>query len=170
MHEGSLIAVSCLNKSEQQKRHWGLCASADGSKWKKTEKVDSSQSFYQLQGLTPGSHYRLLFTYSNTTFWETEIKTEGTGTESVLPSFILFSFIFSAPSSKLPTSKYKSLILQRMSCSFFFCLLWKKRLVIHMKGSITLFVCGILLSSLLPWWNGNPSEYPMLCLLLYLLY
>uniref|UniRef100_A0A7N6BTT0 Neural cell adhesion molecule L1 n=1 Tax=Anabas testudineus TaxID=64144 RepID=A0A7N6BTT0_ANATE len=64
----------------------GLCASADGSKWKKTEKVDSSQSFYQLQGLTPGSHYRLLFTYSNTTFWETEIKTEGTVTE-MQPSF-----------------------------------------------------------------------------------
>uniref|UniRef100_A0A7N8XV80 L1 cell adhesion molecule, paralog a n=1 Tax=Mastacembelus armatus TaxID=205130 RepID=A0A7N8XV80_9TELE len=35
----------------------------DGSKWKKTEKVNSSQSFYQLQGLAPGSHYRLRFTY-----------------------------------------------------------------------------------------------------------
>ncbi|XP_026224665.1 neural cell adhesion molecule L1.2 isoform X3 [Anabas testudineus] len=59
----------------------------DGSKWKKTEKVDSSQSFYQLQGLTPGSHYRLLFTYSNTTFWETEIKTEGTEVTEMQPSF-----------------------------------------------------------------------------------
>ncbi|XP_027144424.1 neural cell adhesion molecule L1.2 isoform X2 [Larimichthys crocea] len=58
----------------------------DGSKWKKTEKVDSSQSFYQLQGLTPGSHYRLRFIYSNTTFWETDIETEGTVTE-VQPSF-----------------------------------------------------------------------------------
>uniref|UniRef100_A0A8C9Y5X0 Neural cell adhesion molecule L1 n=1 Tax=Sander lucioperca TaxID=283035 RepID=A0A8C9Y5X0_SANLU len=48
--------------------------------------VNSSQSFYQLQGLTPGSHYHLLFTYSNTTFFETEIKTEGTVTE-VQPSF-----------------------------------------------------------------------------------
>ncbi|XP_032376806.1 neural cell adhesion molecule L1.2 isoform X1 [Etheostoma spectabile] len=59
----------------------------DGSKWKKTEKVNTSQSFYQLQGLTPGSHYRLLFTYSNTTFLETEIKTEGTGVTEVQPSF-----------------------------------------------------------------------------------
>ncbi|XP_029011414.1 neural cell adhesion molecule L1.2 isoform X2 [Betta splendens] len=50
----------------------------DGSKWKKTEKVNSSQSFYQLQGLNPGSHYRLRFTYSNTTFWDTEVKTAGT--------------------------------------------------------------------------------------------
>ncbi|XP_071332274.1 neural cell adhesion molecule L1.2 isoform X2 [Trachinotus anak] len=58
-----------------------------GSKWKKSEKVNSSQSFYQLQGLTPGSHYRLRFTYSNTTFWETDIETEGTGVTEVQPSF-----------------------------------------------------------------------------------
>uniref|UniRef100_A0A8P4K617 Neural cell adhesion molecule L1 n=1 Tax=Dicentrarchus labrax TaxID=13489 RepID=A0A8P4K617_DICLA len=64
-----------------------LChVSADGGNWKKTEKVNSSQSFYQLQGLTPGSHYRLRFSYSNTTFWETDIDTEGTVTE-VQPSF-----------------------------------------------------------------------------------
>uniref|UniRef100_A0A672Z040 Neural cell adhesion molecule L1 n=1 Tax=Sphaeramia orbicularis TaxID=375764 RepID=A0A672Z040_9TELE len=35
----------------------------DGRKWKKTEKVNSSLSTYQLQDLTPGSHYQLLFTY-----------------------------------------------------------------------------------------------------------
>uniref|UniRef100_A0A8C4HYA2 Neural cell adhesion molecule L1 n=1 Tax=Dicentrarchus labrax TaxID=13489 RepID=A0A8C4HYA2_DICLA len=68
-----------------------LChVSADGGNWKKTEKVNSSQSFYQLQGLTPGSHYRLRFSYSNTTFWETDIDTEGTGTirvTEVQPSF-----------------------------------------------------------------------------------
>uniref|UniRef100_A0A7N8XT36 Neural cell adhesion molecule L1 n=1 Tax=Mastacembelus armatus TaxID=205130 RepID=A0A7N8XT36_9TELE len=52
----------------------------------RTTKVNSSQSFYQLQGLAPGSHYRLRFTYSNTTFWETDIETEGTVTE-VQPSF-----------------------------------------------------------------------------------
>ncbi|XP_035512810.1 neural cell adhesion molecule L1.2 isoform X1 [Morone saxatilis] len=59
----------------------------DGSNWKRTEKVNSSQSFYQLQGLTPGSHYRLRFSYSNTTFWETDIDTEGTGVTEVQPSF-----------------------------------------------------------------------------------
>ncbi|XP_040009421.1 neural cell adhesion molecule L1.2 [Xiphias gladius] len=59
----------------------------DGSKWKKTERVNSSQSFYQLQGLTPGSHYHLRFTYSNTTFFETDIETEGTGVTEVQPSF-----------------------------------------------------------------------------------
>ncbi|KAK2851368.1 hypothetical protein Q5P01_007644 [Channa striata] len=60
---------------------------SDGSKWKRTEKVNSSQSFYQLQGLTPGSHYRLRFTYSNNTFWETDIETEGTEVTEVQPSF-----------------------------------------------------------------------------------
>ncbi|XP_008316357.1 neural cell adhesion molecule L1.2 isoform X2 [Cynoglossus semilaevis] len=50
----------------------------DGSEWKKVDRVDTSQSFYQLQGLTPGSHYRLRFTYGNTTFWNTDIETEET--------------------------------------------------------------------------------------------
>ncbi|KAI9530768.1 Neural cell adhesion molecule L1 [Dissostichus eleginoides] len=59
----------------------------DGTNWKKTEKVDSSQSFFQLQGLTPGSHYRVQLTYSNTTFWETDIDTEGTEVTEVEPSF-----------------------------------------------------------------------------------
>lgn len=59
----------------------------DGSKWKKTEKVNSSQSFYRLQGLSPGSHYHLRITYSNTTVWDTDIKTEGTGVTEVQQSF-----------------------------------------------------------------------------------
>ncbi|XP_012722031.2 neural cell adhesion molecule L1.2 isoform X2 [Fundulus heteroclitus] len=50
----------------------------DGSNWKKSEKVNSSQSFYQLRGLTPGSDYSLHFIYGNASFWETRIKTEGT--------------------------------------------------------------------------------------------
>ncbi|XP_054636541.1 neural cell adhesion molecule L1.2 isoform X2 [Dunckerocampus dactyliophorus] len=58
----------------------------DANKWKKTEKVDSSQSFYQLQDLRPGSHYHLRFTHSNITFFQTEIDTAGTVTE-VQPSF-----------------------------------------------------------------------------------
>ncbi|XP_029689798.1 neural cell adhesion molecule L1 isoform X2 [Takifugu rubripes] len=59
----------------------------DGGKWKKTEMVNSSLQFFQLQGLTPGSHYRLLFTYKNNTFWETEIQTKGTSVTEVQPSF-----------------------------------------------------------------------------------
>uniref|UniRef100_A0AAQ4PG03 Neural cell adhesion molecule L1 n=1 Tax=Gasterosteus aculeatus aculeatus TaxID=481459 RepID=A0AAQ4PG03_GASAC len=50
----------------------------------KTAKVNSSQSFYQLQGLTPGSNYHLRFTYSNSTFLEKDIKTDGT---EMQPSF-----------------------------------------------------------------------------------
>lgn len=107
-----IYAKLCKHSWEQVHKQIPCCFSADGSKWRKTERVNTSQSFYQLQGLTPGSHYHLRFTYSNSTFWETDIETEGTGTACVLPSFIFSSFIFSAPSSGLPTSKYKSLIPQ----------------------------------------------------------
>uniref|UniRef100_A0A3Q3DDT5 Neural cell adhesion molecule L1 n=1 Tax=Hippocampus comes TaxID=109280 RepID=A0A3Q3DDT5_HIPCM len=55
-------------------------ANVYANKWKKTERVDSSQSFYQLQGLRPGAHYHLHFIHSNVTFFQTEIDTEGTGT------------------------------------------------------------------------------------------
>ncbi|KAI4880598.1 hypothetical protein NFI96_012197, partial [Prochilodus magdalenae] len=44
---------------------------------KQSEKVNSSQSFYSLQGLQPGSQYQLHLVFSNVTFWETEIMTAG---------------------------------------------------------------------------------------------
>uniref|UniRef100_A0A6Q2XG25 Neural cell adhesion molecule L1 n=1 Tax=Esox lucius TaxID=8010 RepID=A0A6Q2XG25_ESOLU len=44
-------------------------------KWQQTEKVNSSASFYQLKGLTPGSQYRLRILFSNNTFWDNEIST-----------------------------------------------------------------------------------------------
>uniref|UniRef100_A0A8K9V7Z8 L1 cell adhesion molecule, paralog a n=1 Tax=Oncorhynchus mykiss TaxID=8022 RepID=A0A8K9V7Z8_ONCMY len=37
----------------------------NGGKWKQSEKLNSSQSFYQLKGLTPGSQYRLRFTFTS---------------------------------------------------------------------------------------------------------
>ncbi|KAM7404693.1 hypothetical protein PAMP_012017 [Pampus punctatissimus] len=71
-HRNVIFQIHYLNKN-------------DGSKWKKREKVNSSQSFYQLQGLTPGSQYRLLLTYSNATFWQSDIETEGTERVRDLP-------------------------------------------------------------------------------------
>ncbi|XP_029974426.1 neural cell adhesion molecule L1.2 isoform X2 [Salarias fasciatus] len=59
----------------------------EGSKGKKTEKVNSSQSSHQLQGLTPGTHYWLHFIYNNNTFYEVEIDTNGTEVTEVQPSF-----------------------------------------------------------------------------------
>ncbi|XP_036448228.1 neural cell adhesion molecule L1.2 isoform X2 [Colossoma macropomum] len=49
----------------------------DRGSWKQSEKVNSTQSFYSLQGLQPGSPYRLHLVSSNGTFWETEILTAG---------------------------------------------------------------------------------------------
>ncbi|XP_020785236.1 neural cell adhesion molecule L1.2 isoform X3 [Boleophthalmus pectinirostris] len=59
----------------------------DGSEWKKVEKVDSSLPFYQLRGLTPGSHYRIRLSYNNSTFWEDELDTEGTAMMERQPHF-----------------------------------------------------------------------------------
>nr|XP_023846320.1 neural cell adhesion molecule L1-like [Salvelinus alpinus] len=59
----------------------------DGGKWKQSEKLNSSASFYQLKGLTPGSQYRLRFIFSNNTFWETEITTKGAGVMDVQTGF-----------------------------------------------------------------------------------
>ncbi|XP_072306075.1 neural cell adhesion molecule L1.2 isoform X4 [Eucyclogobius newberryi] len=59
----------------------------DGSEWKKVEKVDSSLPFYQLQGLTPGSHYRMRLSFNNNTFWESDLDTEGTAMLEKKPHF-----------------------------------------------------------------------------------
>lgn len=59
----------------------------DGSKWKKVEKVNSSLPFYQLQSLTPGSHYRMRLSFNNSTFWEGDIDTEGTAMMERQPHF-----------------------------------------------------------------------------------
>ncbi|XP_068181177.1 neural cell adhesion molecule L1.2 isoform X1 [Antennarius striatus] len=84
-----LLNLSWVAKKRHRNVHFQIfyLNKNDGSEWKKTEKVNSSQSFFQLQGLTPGSHYRLRFTYSNATFWETDIETEGTGVTEVQQGF-----------------------------------------------------------------------------------
>uniref|UniRef100_A0A672S640 Neural cell adhesion molecule L1-like n=1 Tax=Sinocyclocheilus grahami TaxID=75366 RepID=A0A672S640_SINGR len=48
----------------------------DGT-WKRSERVNSSQSFYTLQGLQSGSEYRLKIDFKNKTLWEDEIQTAG---------------------------------------------------------------------------------------------
>ncbi|XP_022532654.2 neural cell adhesion molecule L1.2 isoform X2 [Astyanax mexicanus] len=53
----------------------------DRGSWKQSEKVNTSQSFYTLRGLQPGSQYRLHLVFSNVTFKEIEILTEGAAME-----------------------------------------------------------------------------------------
>lgn len=73
-HRSVIFEIEFLNKN-------------DGTKWKKVEKVNSSQPFYQLRGLTPGSHYRLRLLYNNSSFWEGDINTEGTAMMEKQPHF-----------------------------------------------------------------------------------
>ncbi|XP_041093113.1 neural cell adhesion molecule L1-like isoform X2 [Polyodon spathula] len=51
------------------------------SRWQVLEKVSSTQSFYQIQNLEPGTSYRVQFTVKNKTadvcFWEHSIQTAG---------------------------------------------------------------------------------------------
>lgn len=140
------------------------CISADGSKWKKTEKVNSSQSFYQLQGLTPGSHYHLRFTYSNTTFWETDMETEGTGTIQVFCSLHSSSVLSSSLLSPLgfpllnikPDPTERVFQFSPLPVKGFQRLVWKESLVSHMKWSIThvcLVYCAVFL---VPEWKCHP--------------
>ncbi|XP_064154981.1 neural cell adhesion molecule L1.2 isoform X2 [Anguilla rostrata] len=45
--------------------------------WIESEELNSAQSFYELEGLDPGSEYLLHFVYDNRTFWEMDITTKG---------------------------------------------------------------------------------------------
>ncbi|KAL4655476.1 neural cell adhesion molecule L1.1-like isoform X1 [Arapaima gigas] len=49
----------------------------NGGQWEVSENINSTQSFYQLQGLKSGSQYILSFIFNNSSFWKTDIKTEG---------------------------------------------------------------------------------------------
>ncbi|XP_076874618.1 neural cell adhesion molecule L1.2 isoform X2 [Brachyhypopomus gauderio] len=53
----------------------------------RSEKVNSSQTFYSLQGLQPGSTYILQGISSNGSFWETDIQTTGAGVMEMQTGF-----------------------------------------------------------------------------------
>ncbi|KAK2825500.1 hypothetical protein Q7C36_019427 [Tachysurus vachellii] len=56
--------------------------------WMRSEKVNTSQSFYTLQGLRPGSYYHLRFVFNNNTFSVTDIETEGTAVTEMQSSVV----------------------------------------------------------------------------------
>ncbi|RVE70506.1 hypothetical protein OJAV_G00065240 [Oryzias javanicus] len=67
------------------------------SDWKKTEKLNSSQSFYQLQELTPGSEYHLNFVYEDNVFFKAHVKT--TKTAAMQKSFATQGWFISVVSA-----------------------------------------------------------------------
>ncbi|XP_050953349.1 neural cell adhesion molecule L1.2 isoform X1 [Labeo rohita] len=60
--------------------------------WKRSERVNSSQSFYTLQGLQSGSEYRLKIDFKNKTLWEDEIQTSGAKVMEVRQGFVTESW------------------------------------------------------------------------------
>ncbi|CAL8259399.1 unnamed protein product [Gadus morhua 'NCC'] len=61
--------------------------SGESKNQRRSEMVNSSQSFYQLQGLNPGSHYRLFFTHNGVEFWQKDVDTDGTAVMEVQGGF-----------------------------------------------------------------------------------
>uniref|UniRef100_A0AAY5EVQ5 Neural cell adhesion molecule L1.1 n=1 Tax=Electrophorus electricus TaxID=8005 RepID=A0AAY5EVQ5_ELEEL len=53
-----------------------LCS---GGEWEESEQVNSTQGFYQLQGLKPGTHYILEIRLYNATYWSQDLMTSGPG-------------------------------------------------------------------------------------------
>ncbi|XP_056304624.1 neural cell adhesion molecule L1.2 isoform X2 [Danio aesculapii] len=60
-------------------------------KWERSEKVNSTQSFYTLHGLRPGSQYRLKIDFNNTK-WEQDIQTAGARVMEVRGGFVTESW------------------------------------------------------------------------------
>lgn len=133
--------------------------------------MNSSQLFYQLQGLTPATQYRLLFTYRNNTFWETEIQTKGTSTISAPQPPSLSLYLSLLPPLGFPLLNIK---LDPAESNFQFSPLPVKRfqrLVLaeswlsRMKWSFTC-VWHIVVYSVDPEWNVTLTEYIALSLAL----
>lgn len=68
-----------------------VCASSavEGS-WEESEVVNSTQGFYSLTGLLPGTKYCLRILHENNTHWERVIQTVGPGTKNAPVSWIRF--------------------------------------------------------------------------------
>lgn len=64
-------------------------------KWEESEQVNSTQTFYQLQGMKPDTHYRLEIRHNNLTYWTHELRTKGPGTSP--PFLISNSLVLSCP-------------------------------------------------------------------------
>uniref|UniRef100_A0A8C1P9W2 L1 cell adhesion molecule, paralog a n=1 Tax=Cyprinus carpio TaxID=7962 RepID=A0A8C1P9W2_CYPCA len=69
-----------------------VCICPGKGTWKRSERVNSSQSFYTLQGLQSGSEYRLKIDLKNKTLWEDEIQTAGAKVMEISQGFVTESW------------------------------------------------------------------------------
>uniref|UniRef100_A0A8C6U5L5 Neural cell adhesion molecule L1 n=1 Tax=Neogobius melanostomus TaxID=47308 RepID=A0A8C6U5L5_9GOBI len=66
---------------------------ADGETWQDSELVNSTQGFYSLSGLQPGTIYHLQILHQNNTQWERIVQTEGPGTSELRQSGLVHRLI-----------------------------------------------------------------------------
>ncbi|CAL8326248.1 unnamed protein product [Merluccius merluccius] len=57
------------------------------AEWEESELVNSTQGFYSLKGLQPGTQYHLFILHNNETIWDDMIHTEGPGLSEVASGF-----------------------------------------------------------------------------------
>ncbi|KAM9350460.1 neural cell adhesion molecule L1.1-like [Symphorus nematophorus] len=58
-----------------------------GGQWEESEVVNSTQGFYSLTGLQPGTAYHLMIVHGNDTHWQTEVQTDGPEPELIHSGF-----------------------------------------------------------------------------------
>ncbi|XP_056458375.1 neural cell adhesion molecule L1.2-like [Gadus chalcogrammus] len=61
--------------------------SAEGAGWEQSELLNSTQGFYSLTGLQPGTRYRFLIESGGVTLWKDVIETKGPGLSEVSGGF-----------------------------------------------------------------------------------
>lgn len=90
-----LVCASSLSVTEREYKRvcfdlYCIVFCPGKGKWKHSEKVNSSQSFYMLQGLQPGSQYHLRIDLGNKTIWTDKIQTAGTCNRKTAFSYSLY--------------------------------------------------------------------------------
>ncbi|MBN3301487.1 L1CAM protein, partial [Amia calva] len=89
MSEGeTLVNVSWEQGRRYRNLPFHICYKNKNVQERCTERLNTTQGFYQLGGLQPGSTYTLSFNYMNSTdFWKTVVQTKGPGLAEVHGGF-----------------------------------------------------------------------------------
>ena len=67
---------------------------AEGAGWEQSELPNSTQGFYSLTGLQPGTRYRFLIESGGVTLWKDVIETKRPGTARRTPVLQLYTYTY----------------------------------------------------------------------------
>lgn len=69
------VSTREVDREEDSQCSFVCVFAAAGDQWKDSEAVNSTQGFYSLTGLKPGTQYHLMILHNNNTQWERLIST-----------------------------------------------------------------------------------------------